>query len=309
MRFFQLNYLYFLSVIAFTISVQVTAQYLLNSSCSPGNYEDNSPFERNLYETLALLSSNIKPNKTFYNNSIGLSSNRVYGMLLCTGGLRASTMARVANIVLIFQLEMPLNIVQMGKNILQWYTNCMLRYSNRSIFSVMEVEPTIYLELIKELMNDLIARASSNGTGVSSNIKFAAGEVNYTSLKVQGLVQCTPYLSGSDCNTCLSSALDGRRFLQLFREILKPSCYVRTLLCAGIKKPVFIVVPIVALVAVALILGIIIYFCKRKWRLKEKFYGKYPTFYLLQFSLAKMYSLHEKQNILSKYCTILGAKV
>ncbi|KAI3992726.1 hypothetical protein MKX01_021687 [Papaver californicum] len=149
-------------------------------------------------------------------------------MLLCTGGLTDEDCKYFADISTRDATQYCPN----GKEYIAWYTNCMLRYSNRSIFSVMEVEPTIYLrstsnrvntgfnELIKELMNDLIARASSNGTGVSSNIKFAAGEVNYTSLKVQGLVQCTPDLSGSDCNTCLSSALDGRRFLQLFRGIL-----------------------------------------------------------------------------------------
>ncbi|KAI3975923.1 hypothetical protein MKX01_016606, partial [Papaver californicum] len=63
--------------------------------------------------------------------------------------------------------------------------------------------------------------ASSNGTGDSSNIKFAAADVNYTSLKVEGLVQCTPALSGIDCNRCLSSALDGFHLLTLARGMLK----------------------------------------------------------------------------------------
>ncbi|KAI3849082.1 hypothetical protein MKX03_011525 [Papaver bracteatum] len=290
MGFFRLNYLYFLSVITFTIFVQVTSQYLLDSYCSPGNYEDNSPFERNLHETLALLSSNIKPNKTFYNNSIGQSLDRVYGMLLCTGGLKDEDCKHCADISTRDATQYCPN----GKEYISWYTDCMLRYSNRSIFSVMEVEPTKYLpttsyrvntgfnELINELTNNLVARASSNGTGASSSIKFAKGDVNYTGLKFQGLVQCTPDLSGSDCNRCLLSALSGHRypnmFLTLGRGVLKPSCYVRfensITTDNRINKPVFIVVPIVSLVAVILILVITIYFCKRKWRIKEKFYAK-----------------------------------
>ncbi|XP_026422850.1 G-type lectin S-receptor-like serine/threonine-protein kinase At2g19130 isoform X1 [Papaver somniferum] len=211
-------------------------------------------------------------------------------MLLCTGGLTDEDCKRCADISTRDATQYCPN----GKEYIAWYNDCMLRYSNRSIFSVMELEPTIYLpttsyrvntgfnELINELTNNLVARASSNGTGASSSIKFAKGDVNYTGLKFQGLVQCTPDLSGSDCNRCLSNALAGRRypnmFLTLGRGVLKPSCYVRfensITTDNGINKPVFIVVPIVSLVAVILILVIIIYFCKRKWRIKEKFYAK-----------------------------------
>ncbi|MCL7048341.1 hypothetical protein MKW94_003373, partial [Papaver nudicaule] len=65
-------------------------------------------------------------------------------------------------------------------------------------------------------------------------------------------------------------------FLTLSGGILKPSCYIRFKNSIstdhGTNNPVFIVVPIVSLVAVILILFTIIYFCKRKWRIKEKFY-------------------------------------
>ncbi|XP_026451405.1 cysteine-rich receptor-like protein kinase 10 [Papaver somniferum] len=236
---FQLNYLYFLSARGFTIAIQVIDQYLLDSYCSPGNYKDNSPFEKNHHETLALLSSNIKLNKTLYNNSIGQSLDRVYGMLLRKGGLTDEDCKYCADISTRDATQCCPN----GKEYIVWYTNCMLRYSNRSIFSVMELETTTYLpttsyrvntvfnELINKFTNNLVPIVASNGTGASSSIKFAKGDVNYTGLNFQEIVQCTPYLSGSDCNRCLSSALNGRRypnmFLTLSRGVLKPSCYAR----------------------------------------------------------------------------------
>ncbi|XP_026451404.1 cysteine-rich receptor-like protein kinase 10 [Papaver somniferum] len=143
---------------------------------------------------MALLSSNIKPNKTLYNNSIGQSLDRVYSMLLLKGGFTDEDCKHCADISTRDATQCCPN----GKEYIVWYTNSIV---------------------------------ASNGTGSSYSIRFAKGDVNYTGLNFQELVQCTPDLSGSDCNRCLSSALDGRHYPNMFQTlsqgVLKPSCYAR----------------------------------------------------------------------------------
>ncbi|KAK3431897.1 hypothetical protein EUGRSUZ_E03022 [Eucalyptus grandis] len=94
-----------------------------------------------------------------------------------------------------------------------WYNQCVLQYSNRSIFSAMKqspnrsfyssgnvTTPTRFIQLLGETMNDVATRASD---GVSGK-KVAMAEVKITSLqKLYGLAQCTPDLTVSDCRSCL----------------------------------------------------------------------------------------------------------
>ncbi|XP_059436962.1 cysteine-rich receptor-like protein kinase 25 [Corylus avellana] len=120
------------------------------------------------------------------------------------------------------------------------YDECMLRYSNRSIFSVMEISPKIMYFGFYNLSTDVSDQFNATLAGLmdglvmkatSSSDLFADGDVNYTSLsRIYGLVQCTPDISPVDCNTCLHvSVVD---ILSLFDgkqggRVLRPSCNVR----------------------------------------------------------------------------------
>ncbi|KAI3980032.1 hypothetical protein MKX01_042686 [Papaver californicum] len=309
----------FLSLIVFTVSVRVAAQstYIYHY-CQGGNYTDNSSFQRNLNQTLGYLSSSITPNQTFYNRSTGQNQDRVYGMLLCRGDLTDEGCKSCADTSTV---EATSQYCSNGKQYTAWYDGCMLRYSSKSIFSIMEVEPAISLLntnnvrdpesfnlLVTELMNTLVSRASSNGDN-SSTIKFATGNFNATTVGYQslyGLVQCTPDISGSGCNRCLSGAVDNLPsccFGKPGGRILRPSCNIRyevypfyestaTAVTAPSPSPsllpplpnsttsdwtggksnqtIIIVVVVVSIAAFIIVSVIAICFCKRKRRMQQK---------------------------------------
>ncbi|XP_026442149.1 G-type lectin S-receptor-like serine/threonine-protein kinase At2g19130 [Papaver somniferum] len=249
MGFLHVNFLYFVFLLVFTNSVQVTAQEWRRQLhyCQGGNYTNNSPFEKNLNKILASLSSSIKPNKAFYNMSVGKGLDRVYGMLLRIGGFTERDCKICANYV----TESATRICPNGKEYAAWKDECMLRYSNRSIFSVMETEPEVsehtsnflvdtqFPRLVKQLMTRLVSNASSDVSN-STIINFASRNITYTNttiygtMSIYGLVQCTPDISRTDCERCLLLGVD--KVFRLYppgsdqggdMTTTRPSCYMK----------------------------------------------------------------------------------
>ena len=123
------------------------------------------------------------------------------------------------------------------------HDECVLRYSNRSFFSVMEDEPKAvlwnllditeterdrFLQLAEKALSDLVPAAANALSGAK---KFATKETKFTeSQTLYSLVECTPDLSSFDCNRCLQGAIaklsksyDGKRG----GRVLSPSCNIR----------------------------------------------------------------------------------
>nr|DAD23234.1 TPA_asm: hypothetical protein HUJ06_024697 [Nelumbo nucifera] len=114
-----------------------------------------------------------------------------------------------------------------------WYDECLLRYSNHSFFSIMDEEPSFIL--LNSQNNSNPGKFNKLGKlateVVSSASKFTTLETNYTSFQtLYCLAQCTPDLSGNDCNQCLRDAIS------LFpiccsgavgARVVRPSCNVR----------------------------------------------------------------------------------
>ncbi|OVA13144.1 Protein kinase domain [Macleaya cordata] len=237
---FQLQLLCFLTAIIILIQfseVTVAQPNYRYHYCEGANYTSNSQFQRNLNLTISSLSSNITASKKFYNNSIGQNPDRVYGILFCRDDLTNEACKTCADAATGEVTERCPN----SKEFISWYDDCMLRYSDKSIVSVMQVEPSISLyntnnitdpepfyQLITELMDGLVRRATSDG---NSNIMFATGESNSTAIqKIYGLVECTPDISGRDCNRCLRGAVGGLPTCCFGRpggRILKPNCQIR----------------------------------------------------------------------------------
>lgn len=113
----------------------------------------------------------------------------------------------------------------------------MVRYSNQSFFSQMDVFPplssmrnqeiagnqTQFTEVLGDTMNHLAVQAA---TGDQSGEKFATIVVNLTSSQtLYTLAQCTPDLTANDCERCLRF-----RIAQLptssGARVLLPSCCV-----------------------------------------------------------------------------------
>ena len=103
------------------------------------------------------------------------------------------------------------------KEAIIWYDQCMLHYSNRSIFSRAEEKPMLQLynpqDVIdlgpfNELVVDTMNATATLATNDESCKKFATKEENFTgSQTLYSLVQCTLDLSTSDCSKCLAGAI------------------------------------------------------------------------------------------------------
>ena len=123
-----------------------------------------------------------------------------------------------------------------------WYGECMIRYSNASFFSTMDEAPLVSMYYIQnitklpkrftQLLNtttmDLASQASEVPAGLN---KFGTKEANFSDLqKIYRLLQCTPDLSTTDCNTCLRMVignLPGCCSGKQGANVLSPSCYAR----------------------------------------------------------------------------------
>ncbi|KAL3740622.1 hypothetical protein ACJRO7_021830 [Eucalyptus globulus] len=198
-------------------------------------FTPNSIYQSNLNTLLSSLSSAATDSADgFANAVVGQNPpDQVYGLFLCRGDVDSATCS---------------NCVATGKqDILQrspnrrvsmiWYDECMLRYFDGSIHSVMEqmpsitmyhtrkiTNPTHFMQVLRETMDDITARASVGNSGK----KLAVAEASFTSLqKLYTLAQCTPDLTVLECNTCLRATIAGLPRGKQGGRLFTPSCSMR----------------------------------------------------------------------------------
>ena len=229
----------FLSVLTFlNLTAHVAAQNYLFHFCSNTTYAQNSFYSSNINSLLSSLSSNATGNIEFYNTTAGqTTTNPVYGLFLCRGDVTADVCRRcVANATQQLASNCPREKVAVT-----WYDECMIRYSNESIFSTVAVRPGVFLlntqniteqdrfnRLLNTSMTELARKSSNFSIG---DKKFGVDEVKFSDFQnLFNLVQCTPDLSSTDCNSCLQAAInllpsccDGKQG----GRVLLPSCNVR----------------------------------------------------------------------------------
>ncbi|XP_031284819.1 cysteine-rich receptor-like protein kinase 25 [Pistacia vera] len=222
-------------IISPNITVQETA-YRYHSCVNTTFFTPNSAFSTNLNETLSSLISNAPLSNGFYNTSTGglQGPDRAYGLFLC----RRDISPDLCQICVKVASKKIKNLCPKQKEAIIWYEECMLRYSNRSIFSDMEEDTRVYLgnqnnvihpsqfnQTLADLMNSLAHEA------VSSSNFFAAEDVNFTTVtRLYGLVQCTPDIVSSECCSCLAACVSEIRKYCNGKEggrISKPSCNIR----------------------------------------------------------------------------------
>jgi hypothetical protein len=125
----------------------------------------------------------------------------------------------------------------------------MLRYSDRSILGLNEIDPGYVVTsmknatmadqfsiLVTQLLNDLRSKAINGDSHSKYVVGTLSGPSNNQSPSQQssgetiyGLVQCTPDLSGPQCDDCLlQSIAEISRFTNRIRaRVVRPSCYLR----------------------------------------------------------------------------------
>ncbi|XP_059623835.1 cysteine-rich receptor-like protein kinase 10 [Cornus florida] len=208
-------------------------------------YTPNSTFQSNLILLLSSLSSNANSITGFYNTTAGLDAPDVaYGVFLCRGDIAGAKGCQdcVAHAVKEIQQYCPNQ-----KKAIIWYHECMLRYANKSFFSTMEQAPDAYFytdlwgtvnniteqdrfdQLVGETVDDLATRASNDESGIVT--RFATQKVDFSAYwKIYSLAQCTPDISGSDCNGCLRHAITYFQRCCVGKQggrVFLPSCNIR----------------------------------------------------------------------------------
>ncbi|KAF1861176.1 hypothetical protein Lal_00000595 [Lupinus albus] len=199
-------------------------------------YQPNSTFQTNLNLILSYLSSNATEGKHFYTTRVGSdATNKVKGLFLCRGDTLTTT---CYDCITAASKEIKRQC-PVEKEAIIWYDLCMLRYSNQSLNNIVPgvelsdpksialAELEKFNELLSGLLNALAIKAANSINGK----KFATGEVNFTrTMKLYGLVECTPELSLFNCNMCLRSAIasvpnccDGKQGAR----VLLPGCNIR----------------------------------------------------------------------------------
>ncbi|XP_062160689.1 cysteine-rich receptor-like protein kinase 44 [Alnus glutinosa] len=233
--------LFFLSAI-FLLTAPAVAQTpdFLYHDClnDKGNYTANSTYERNLNHLLSSLSSNTEIDHGFYNSSYGQNSDQVFAIELCRGDVDPDVCRGCLNIsTSLLKQHCPIQ-----KEAIGWFDYCMLRYSNRSIFGVVETLPGFrmwspynvsanYLNQFNDDLRTLLESLRSEAVAGGPLRKFAARNATAPNFQtLYALVQCTADLSEQDCNNCLVGAIQdipqccgGKQG----GRVIGPSCNIR----------------------------------------------------------------------------------
>ncbi|KAK3188244.1 hypothetical protein Dsin_027805 [Dipteronia sinensis] len=195
-------FFFFLSFMLISIGLSI------GQTCyGTGNFTANSTYGRNRDLILSSLAS-INATGGFYNATIGQDSDKVYALALCRGDY--SSAEECSNCVNVTS-HLIMTLCPNQKEAYLWgRLPCFVRYSNRSFYGVLELNPnerlyntgdirsnlTEFNQIWENLMDGLVRKAS--------RLKFATGEANLTYFqRIYALMQCTPDLSQTDCDVCL----------------------------------------------------------------------------------------------------------
>ncbi|GKV19292.1 hypothetical protein SLEP1_g29577 [Rubroshorea leprosula] len=227
----------FLSIL--TLLFAEDYNYLYHFCYNSSSLAGNSTYKDNLNHLLSSLSnaSNSTSDDGFYNITSGREPNTVYGLFLCRGDVITEICQKcIASAAIDVAQRCPT-----GYEAVIWYGQCMVRYSNRSIFSIMTTDPNQDLVINRDVLgpdrfNQLLAGAVKDIANRAANApagakKFATKEVKFNEFQdVYSLAQCTPDISGDECNRCLQFAIGGLPECCSGKEAgfaLYPSCILR----------------------------------------------------------------------------------
>ncbi|RDX76114.1 Cysteine-rich receptor-like protein kinase 26, partial [Mucuna pruriens] len=127
------------------------------------------------------------------------------------------------------------------KEVILWSGACTLRYSNRSIFGVLNTQPTLELiytlnvtgsvDQFSEALQKLMTNLTNIAVSGDSRRKYATGSTPAPQFQtIYGYTQCSPDLSSQDCAQCLSEAISLIPHCcsgKAGGNVLKPSCRIR----------------------------------------------------------------------------------
>ncbi|XP_016648535.1 PREDICTED: cysteine-rich receptor-like protein kinase 25 isoform X1 [Prunus mume] len=181
-----------------------------------GNYTNNSTYHKNLNTLLSSLPSDENGNGYgFYNSSYGQNSDdQVYAIGLCRGDVKAEDCRSCLNNSRYALTQLCPN----QKEAIGWYDNCMLRYSNSSMYGVVATMPSFYkrnsqnvsssgVDGFNQELRKLLESVRSEAAAGGSLRKFAYGNATAPTFQtIFAIAQCTPEISEQACSDCLVGA-------------------------------------------------------------------------------------------------------
>ncbi|XP_002317217.4 LOW QUALITY PROTEIN: cysteine-rich receptor-like protein kinase 44 [Populus trichocarpa] len=208
--------LLFMKVLAMAQQHQSSDQpVMLYKDCvGKGNYTTNSTYQENLNQLLTSIYTNTEINNGFYNFSYGQDADTVYSIALCRPDISPDVCRVCIRNASDFLVRLCPNFVEAIGGL----DNCMVRYTNRSIFNRMEKGPYFWVYDDRVNVSDvvgfnqsrmtLLGRLSDQAAAGDSRYKYAMDQIDVPKnfQKIYALVQCTPDLSASECRDCLYNA-------------------------------------------------------------------------------------------------------
>ncbi|KAL2924766.1 Cysteine-rich receptor-like protein kinase 25 [Bienertia sinuspersici] len=226
-------------VIIGQVSSQTDEPDFFREFCSDdlGNYTAESTYQANLNHLLANLTT-LASSSHFNNYTVGEGTDQTYGLYMCRGDFNSEecdTCIKAAS-------TKTLEKCPVQKEAIMWYDDCMVRYSNRNIFSLEEVWPIYYRwnehlnasdplqfsQLLADTVNGLIPQGAYN----TSNRGYATGQAKMSLFEdLYVLIQCTPDILGAPCERCLKVALRNvgsccNNTLRIMTSMYLPSCWL-----------------------------------------------------------------------------------
>ncbi|CAN1149328.1 Cysteine-rich repeat secretory protein 38 [Linum perenne] len=202
-----------------------------------GNYTAGGTYRKNLNNIIHSLSDDDHATSGFYNLSMGRGPNRVNLIGLCRGDIGPNSCRDCIN-------QCPRGILKACPNQKQAIVHCelcMVRYSNRSIYGVLDPDPVTFSMwnvanesnpaqfdiALGTVLTRLKTATSSTGGSVR---KFSTGKESKGNVTVYGLLQCTPDLSQQLCDDCLDGVIGEAMYNRRGRiggRVMKPNCNLR----------------------------------------------------------------------------------
>ncbi|KAF8391469.1 hypothetical protein HHK36_023774 [Tetracentron sinense] len=170
----------------------------------------------------------------FYSGTSGEYPDKVYGLFICRVGITTDDCDKCIDIA----IREIVPRCPSRKSAMIWYTDCFVRYSDASFFSIITAQPqffrlsdrnvsdpNVFNKILLKMFKDLVSHTAFDpSTGM-----YLTREANISdSQKLYGFAQCTPDLSPRDCSRCLEDVVS--KFVSLSisgkegARLITPSC-------------------------------------------------------------------------------------
>jgi hypothetical protein len=182
-----------------------------------GNFTANSTYAKNRDLVLRSLASNVTNNGGFYNTTIGLGNDTVYGLVLCMASPSAENCSRcVSSAIQTLTARCPNQ-----KEAISWGGDplpCIVHYANRYFLGSLEQSPNSILYNVGILdatfrqfeqfwsgLGETVTNASTGSSKLMPAVETADLPPNQ---KIYVFMQCTPDVSPGNCSICLQQSVD-----------------------------------------------------------------------------------------------------